>query len=71
MIDAALGEDETRDNTERWRWGGSMRDEEEIPLCKHLLACVFSERWVVADGMVEEREVGRSEMAGWAAGWGG
>ena len=55
-------------------WGGLMRVEKgggEAPLCKHLLACLLAERWEVAGGMVEEREVGREEMAGWAAGWGG
>ena len=54
-------------------WGGLMRVEkgEEVPLCKHLLACVLAERWEMVRGMVGEREVGREEMAGWAAGWGG
>lgn len=54
-------------------WGGLMRGErgEEVPLCKHLLACVLAERWEVGRGMVGERGVGREEMAGWAAGWGG
>lgn len=55
---------------EDWQWGGLMV-EEDVPLCKHLLACVLAERWSVAAAMVEEREVGREEMAGWAAGWGG
>jgi len=44
-----------------------MLGEEDVPLCKHLLACVLVERW----RGVEERVVGREEMAGWAAGWGG
>ena len=43
----------------------------EVPLCKHLLASLLAERWDVIGGLVEEREVGREEMAGWAAGWGG
>lgn len=42
--------------------------EEEGVVCKHLLACVLAER---IGGYVEEREVVREEMAGWAAGWGG
>lgn len=54
-----------------WRWGGLMVEEEDVPLCKHLLACVLAERWDGAGALVEEREVGREEMAGWAAGWGG
>jgi len=54
-----------------WQWGGLMLGDEEVPLCKHLLACVLAEKWGGAGGMVEEREVGREEMAGWAAGWGG
>lgn len=51
-------------------WGGLM-GEGNVPLCKHLFACVIAEHWEVAGDMVEEREVGREEMAGWAAGWGG
>ena len=54
-----------------WLWGGLVIGEEEAPLCKHLLACVLAERWEVAAEMIDEREVGREEMAGWAAGWGG
>lgn len=68
--DEGGGGDEGFEGTEEWRWGGLMV-EEDVPLCKHLLACVLAERWSVAGGMVEEREVGRGEMAGWAAGWGG
>ena len=54
-------------------WGGRMLRErgEDVPVCKHLMACVLAERWDVAAAMVEERRVGRGEMAGWAAGWGG
>lgn len=52
------------------QWGGLMLGE-EVPLCKHLLACVLGERWDVAEGMIEETQVGREELAGWAAGWGG
>lgn len=52
-----------------WQWGGLMFGE-EMPICKHLLACVLVERWDVARRMVEERQVAAEEMAGWAAGWG-
>ncbi|OQN98637.1 hypothetical protein B0A48_15303 [Cryoendolithus antarcticus] len=53
-----------------WVFGGLGRGM-EAPVCKHLLACVLAERCEgFARGMVEEREVSREEMAGWAAGWG-
>ena len=64
------GGNERLEETEDWQWGGWMV-EADVPLCKHLLACVLAEHWSVSGGMVEEREVGREEMAGWAAGWGG
>ncbi|KAK0508108.1 hypothetical protein JMJ35_009192 [Cladonia borealis] len=56
-------------------WGGLMRVSKggeggEVPLCKHLLASLLAERWEVARDMVEEREVGREELAGWAGGGG-
>ena len=54
-----------------WRWGGLMLGDGEVPLCKHLLACVLTERWDVARKMIDEREVGREEISGWTAGWGG
>ena len=69
-LDEGRGGDERLEGGEEWRWGGLML-EGDVPLCKHLLACVLAERWTVAGAMVEEREVGREEMAGWAAGWGG
>ena len=55
------------------RWGGLIHCGlgEDVPICKHLFACVLVERWAVARSMIEEKEVGREEMAGWAAGWGG
>lgn len=60
------------------RWGGLMGfygDREgrrgDAPLCKHLLACVLAEWWDEARDLVEVKHVGREEMAGWAAGWGG
>ena len=58
-------------------WGGLLRlsnggvaKGEDVPLCKHLLASLLAERWEVARDVVEEREVGREEWAGWAGGWG-
>lgn len=66
------GEDglERLEDGAEWRWGGLMAGE-DVPLCKHLFACILAEHWSVVGGMVEEREVGKEEMAGWAAGWGG
>lgn len=52
-------------------FGGLMRGEGEAPVCKHLLACLLAESWRGFAGFVEERVVGREEMSGRAAGWGG
>lgn len=68
MLDVPEDRDSVRDRGD-WEWGGLILGEEEVPLCKHLLACVLVERWDVASAMVEERGVGREEAAGWAAGW--
>lgn len=52
--------------------GGLMIGEgRDVPVCKHLLACLLVERGGGFEGFVEEREVGEDELAGWAAGWGG
>ncbi|KAL9001982.1 MAG: hypothetical protein Q9188_005078, partial [Gyalolechia gomerana] len=61
------GEDRGKDG----RFGGLIRGEGDMPVCKHLLACLLSESWKGFGGFVEERVVGRDEMSGWAAGWGG
>ncbi|MCJ1257694.1 hypothetical protein MMC24_005520 [Lignoscripta atroalba] len=68
------GTDLSQDCTGRereWRFGGLMLDEEGLPVCKHLLACVLAERCGVLATYVEEKVVSRDEAAGWAAGWGG
>ncbi|KAL8702883.1 MAG: hypothetical protein Q9201_003946 [Fulgogasparrea decipioides] len=52
-------------------FGGLLRGEGEIPVCKHLLACYLAESWSGFDGYVEEKRVGKEEVSGWAAGWGG
>jgi hypothetical protein len=52
-----------------WRFGGLTRGD-RVPACKHLLACVIAEHCGGFEGLVEEREVGVGEVAGWAAGWG-
>lgn len=53
------------------RFGGLVRGEGEMPVCKHLLACLLAESWKGFGGFVEERTVEREEMSGWVAGWGG
>ncbi|MCJ1352642.1 MAG: hypothetical protein MMC33_002626 [Icmadophila ericetorum] len=58
--------------TQGWRFGGlGLGESGQVPVCKHLLACLFGERVGILRGYVEERIVGREEAAGWAAGWGG
>lgn len=42
----------------------------DLPVCKHLLACVLVERCEMFAHFVDEREVSAEEIAGWAAGWG-
>jgi hypothetical protein len=50
-----------------WRFGGLSLGS-EVPCCKHILACVLSERWAeVLGGYVQVRTVGREEFAGLAA----
>ena len=53
-----------------WKFGGLTRGE-KVPMCKHLLACILVERVEDLRQYVEERNVMREELAGWAAGWGG
>jgi hypothetical protein len=53
-----------------WLGFGGLTREEDVPVCKHLLACVVAERCRGFEQLVEEREVGVEEVAGWAAGWG-
>jgi hypothetical protein len=52
-----------------WRFGGLTRGD-DVPACKHLLACMIAERCMGFARLVEEKEVGLEEVAGWAAGWG-
>lgn len=53
-----------------WGFGGMSFDglgENEgglPPCCKHLLACVLAERWVVLRDYVNERRLGKEELAG-------
>ncbi|KAF5876073.1 putative ubiquitin carboxyl-terminal hydrolase family protein [Botrytis fragariae] len=49
---------------EKWRYGGWTKTS-QVPICKHLLACLLVERWGDVLGMyVRERVVGRDEMGG-------
>jgi hypothetical protein len=59
------GEDEIA-----WLGFGGLTRGKDVPVCKHLLACVVAERCQGFEQLVEEKEVGVEEVAGWAAGWG-
>lgn len=50
---------------------GGVSSGEDVPVCKHLLACVLAERVEGLSASVDEKMVAREELAGWAAGWGG
>jgi hypothetical protein len=52
-----------------WRFGG-LTQGDDVPACKHLLACMIAEKCVGFERLVEEREISVEEVAGWAAGWG-
>ena len=54
-----------------WRFGGLLRGEDGVPICKHLLSCVLIEKCSLFRNYIEERSVTQEEAAGWAAGWGG
>jgi len=65
MDDESEREDEGEKEREwEWKFGGVCQDE-SVPTCKHLVACLLGERWEgVLGGYVKERVVGREEMAG-------
>lgn len=63
-----VSDDENEEET--WEFGG-LSVGVEIPMCKHLLACLMVERWKGFGEHVEVREVSIEELAGWGAGWGG
>ena len=52
-----------------WTFGGLTRGS-DMPVCKHLLACVLVERCEIFQHLAVEQEVSVEELAGWAAGWG-
>ena len=65
--------DESRGMMREWEFGGlsfdgidlGKGDAGNVPICKHLLACLLGERWEdVLGSYVKVREVGREEMAG-------
>lgn len=60
--------DEMEGEEKAWEFGGLSSDGIDggnVPVCKHLLACLLGERWEgVLGGYIKEREVGREEMAG-------
>ena len=62
---AHVGEDEVA-----WLGFGGLTRGKDVAVCKHLLACVVAERCQGFEQLVEERDVGAEEVAGWAAGWG-
>ncbi|GAD97325.1 hypothetical protein NFIA_017200 [Paecilomyces variotii No. 5] len=71
-------EDEGLDGHHEDRWlGGTLTRllsrNSAPPMCKHLLACVLATRCreLFGNGLQERIDVSQSEMAGWAAGWGG
>lgn len=65
-----LGLDAPRgDGFTDWTFGGLTRGA-DMPVCKHLLACVLVEHCEMFRSFAEEREVSAEELAGWAAGWG-
>ncbi|KAI5368166.1 Putative Zinc finger, SWIM-type [Septoria linicola] len=49
---------------------GGLTLGEDMPVCKHLLACVLIEHCSVFAHFVHEKVVSLEELAGWSAGWG-
>ncbi|KAJ9295354.1 hypothetical protein DTO271G3_6177 [Paecilomyces variotii] len=61
---------------DRWLGGTltrTMSGNSAPPMCKHLLACILATRCtgLFGNGLQERIDVSQTEMAGWAAGWGG
>jgi len=61
------------DGGKGWEFGdlsfdGKGEEGGNVPICKHLLACMLVDRWgLVWGGYIKERVVGREEMAGLGA----
>ena len=64
-------EDDSEGTRAEDRFGGLTLVGREVPVCKHLLACLLVNKVGGYEDFVEDRVVGREETAGWAAGWGG
>lgn len=60
-----------KDVTTKALFGGLALGRREVPVCKHLLACSLVEMGKGLRDLAIQKVVGREEMAGWAAGWGG
>ena len=70
--DVGKGDDsECKDVTTKASFGGLALGRGEVPICKHLLACCLVEMGKGLRDLAIQKMVGREEMAGWAAGWGG
>ena len=61
-------EDHDEAKQTEWLVGGLTRGE-DMPICKHLLACLLVEHCSAFSHFVEEREASMEELAGSAAGW--
>ncbi|KAF7942702.1 uncharacterized protein EAE97_006156 [Botrytis byssoidea] len=58
------GKGEGEGEEEKWQYGGWTKTS-QVPICKHLLACLLVERWGdVLGTFVRERVAGREEMGG-------
>ena len=70
-IDEPVKHTRRKSEDKAWIFGGISLGSDMPPVCKHLLACVLTERCKgLFGGFVEDRDVGVEEAAGWAAGWG-
>ncbi|KAF2229377.1 hypothetical protein EV356DRAFT_436707, partial [Viridothelium virens] len=55
--------------TKAWRFGG-LGVRGQVPVCKHLLACLLGQQCLLLQDFVREKELSVEEAAGWAAGLG-
>lgn len=60
------GQEGDDDGTQCNEWLGGLALGSQVPICKHLLACVLVERCRGLDEYVETTTIGKAEMAGWA-----
>lgn len=64
-------QDPRRTENEGKVYGGVMLGGGQMPICKHLLACLLVESWQPLEVFLNESIVSKDEMSGWAGGWGG